>query len=58
MIGPLATEIIHYGMSLVFHKAKVQDVIGHVFNYPTLHELYKYASFHALQKIHKSNGKK
>ena len=49
MIGPLATEIIHYGMLLIYHKTTVFDIAGHVFNFPTLHELYKEAAFDVLE---------
>lgn len=50
IIGPLATEVIHYGMTLIYHKTTIYDMAGHVFNFPTLHDLYKYAAFDALEK--------
>lgn len=45
LIGHIATEIIHYGLHLVEDKKNLYDVIGTVFNYPTLHDLYKYAAY-------------
>ena len=50
IIGPLATEIIHYGMLLIYHKTTIHDIAGHVFNFPTLHDLYKEAAFDAIEK--------
>lgn len=51
IIGPLATEIIHYGLALVENKKTVMHVISTVFNYPTLHDLYKYASYDGLGNL-------
>lgn len=48
IIGNIATEIIHYGMTLVENKKTLDDIISVVFNYPTLHDLYKYAAFDGL----------
>ncbi len=48
IIGNLATEIIHYGVTLVEHKKKLREVLGTVFNYPTFHDLYKYAAYNGL----------
>ncbi|MCZ8343609.1 MAG: Si-specific NAD(P)(+) transhydrogenase [Leptospira sp.] len=51
IIGNLATEIIHYGMTLVSEKKTLQDVIAAPFNYPTLHDLYKYAAYDGLGNL-------
>lgn len=51
IIGHLATEIIHYGLALVEEKKNLYDVINTVFNYPTLHDLYKYAAYDGLSTI-------
>lgn len=51
IIGNIATELIHYGLSLVETKSTLYDVIGHVFNYPTLHDLYKYAAYDGLSNL-------
>ncbi len=55
IIGSFATELIHYGMQLVKEKETLDHVINTVFNYPTLHDLYKYASYDGLGSI---SGKK
>lgn len=51
VIGPLATELVHYGLSLVENKKTVMEVIATVFNYPTLHDLYKYACYDGLGNL-------
>lgn len=48
IIGHIACEMIHYGVILVEEKKTLQDVIGQVFNFPTLHDLYKYAAYDGL----------
>jgi NAD(P) transhydrogenase len=48
IIGNLATEVVHYGMTLVQNRVKLDDMISVVFNYPTLHDLYKYAAYDGL----------
>jgi len=48
IVGPLASELIHYGVSLVENEKTLDEVITRVFNYPTLHDLYKYASYDGL----------
>lgn len=48
VIGHLATELIHYGVLLIEEKKTLYDLIGQVFNFPTLHELYKYAGYDGL----------
>jgi NAD(P) transhydrogenase len=55
LIGPLSSEIVHFGQTLVNDKKTVPDVIGTVFNYPTLHDLYKYACYDGLGNL---SGKK
>lgn len=51
IIGNIACELIHYGVTLVEEKKDLYDVIGQVFNYPTLHDLYKYAAYDGLSTI-------
>lgn len=48
IIGRMATELIHYGMTLVQDGKTLDQVIATVFNYPTFHDLYKYASYDGL----------
>jgi NAD(P) transhydrogenase len=54
-MGNIATELIHYGMVLVQEKKTLEEVIETVFNYPTLHDLYKYAAYDGLGNL---SGKK
>ena len=51
IIGHMATEIIHFGLELVESKQTLYDIIGKVFNYPTLHDLYKYAAYDGLSNF-------
>jgi len=51
IIGYLATEIIHFGLEVVESGLTVYDIIGKVFNYPTLHDLYKYAAYDGLSNL-------
>ncbi|MEK0446103.1 MAG: hypothetical protein RLZZ399_1424 [Verrucomicrobiota bacterium] len=51
LIGPLSAEIIHFGQTLVTDRKTLHDVIGTVFNYPTLHDLYKYACYDGLGNL-------
>ncbi len=48
IIGHIATELIHYGVILVEEKKNLNEIIGQVFNFPTLHDLYKYAAYDGL----------
>jgi NAD(P) transhydrogenase len=45
IFGHQATELIHYGMELVDGRKTLRHVLGAVFNFPTLHELYKHAAY-------------
>jgi NAD(P) transhydrogenase len=47
IIGIQATELIHYGMELVESRRDLRNIMGSVFNFPTLHELYKHAAYAA-----------
>ncbi len=51
VIGHIATEIVHYGLTLVEEKKTLYDVIGTVFNFPTLHDLYKYTAYDGLSTV-------
>ena len=48
IMGRMASELIHYGMALVNDEKTVNEVVSMVFNYPTLHDLYKYACYDTL----------
>lgn len=51
IIGINATEIIHYGLSLVENHKDLNYIISVAFNYPTLHDLYKYAAYDGLGNL-------
>ncbi|HRI85776.1 MAG TPA: Si-specific NAD(P)(+) transhydrogenase [Ignavibacteria bacterium] len=57
IIGRIASELIHYGMTLVQDKKTLDNVIATVFNYPTFHDLYKYAAYDGLGNISGKNIK-
>lgn len=57
IIGRIATELIHYGMTLVQDKKTLDQMIATVFNYPTYHDLYKYAAYDGLGNISGKNIK-
>jgi len=51
IMGRLASELIHYGLAIVEAEKTVNEIVSTVFNYPTLHDLYKYACFDALGNL-------
>jgi NAD(P) transhydrogenase len=51
LIGHLATEMIHQGVDLIKGRKTLMDIIGKVYNYPTLHDLYKYAAYDGLSNM-------
>ncbi len=51
VIGYIATELVHYGMQIVESKKDLYYLISQVFNYPTLHDLYKYAAYDGLSNL-------
>lgn len=56
IFGKIATELVHYGMSLVENRETLSDIVSRVYNTPTLHELYKYAAYNALIEGHYLDG--
>ncbi len=50
IIGEQASEVIHIGLQALLLKADADLFIQTCFNYPTLGELYKYATYDALGK--------
>ncbi|MBA3603542.1 MAG: FAD-dependent oxidoreductase [Parachlamydiaceae bacterium] len=51
VIGALATELVHYGIDLVKSRKSLMDLITEAFNFPTLHEVYKYAAYDGLSNL-------
>ena len=48
IIGEIASELIHIGVNALIMGAKSNLFIDTCFNYPTLGELYKYATYDAM----------
>jgi NAD(P) transhydrogenase len=48
VIGEQATELVHVGLTALLQEATAELFIQTCFNYPTLSELYKYATYDAL----------
>ena len=55
-IGEQASELVHIGLVAMHAKAGADLFIETCFNYPTLGELYKYATYDALGKRAKQRG--
>jgi NAD(P) transhydrogenase len=50
-IGTSATELVHIGQMVMAYGGTVDDLVDHVFNYPTLAEAYKVAAHNAVNKL-------
>ncbi|HXM96771.1 MAG TPA: Si-specific NAD(P)(+) transhydrogenase [Candidatus Dormibacteraeota bacterium] len=51
IIGEIATELIHIGMTVLDKGLAIDEFIEQVFNYPTLSETYKYATYDGLGNL-------
>ncbi len=51
IIGELATEVLHVGLTAMLCDATSDLFIRTCFNYPTLGELYKYATYDAMGRL-------
>jgi NAD(P) transhydrogenase len=49
--GNIASELIHYGVALVENQKNLKQVVSTIFNFPTLHDLYKYACYDGLGNL-------
>jgi NAD(P) transhydrogenase len=58
VIGEIASEIIHIGLTALMMGATSELFINTCFNYPTLGELYKYATYDALARRAQHPGTK
>jgi NAD(P) transhydrogenase len=56
VIGEQATELVHVGLTALLQQATAELFIQTCFNYPTLSELYKYATYDALGARAKRRG--
>ncbi len=51
LIGEIATELIHIGLTVLDNGQTIDQFIEQVFNYPTLSETYKYAAYDGLGNL-------
>jgi NAD(P) transhydrogenase len=56
VIGEQASELVHVGLAALHAGAGADLFIAMCFNYPTLGELYKYATYDALGRRAKLRG--
>ena len=54
VIGEIASELVHIGLSCITFDGDIDFFIHTVFNYPTLGDVYKYAAYAALGKLNKA----
>jgi len=50
VVGEIASEVVHVGLIGLMVDADHQLFIETCFNYPTLGQLYKYATYDAMQQ--------
>ncbi len=55
-IGEIASEVVHIGLTAMMMEATSQLFIRTCFNYPTLGELYKYATYDAMGNLQKRSA--
>jgi NAD(P) transhydrogenase len=53
IVGERATELVHIGGTVMHFDGTIDDFINQVFNFPTLAELYKYAAYDGLGRLHR-----
>ena len=54
VIGEQASELVHIGLTALLCGAAAQLFIDTCYNYPTLSELYKYATYNAMASATRS----
>jgi NAD(P) transhydrogenase len=52
IIGEQATELVHIGQTCLNFHGQIDYFAQNVFNFPTLSDLYKYAAYDGLAKLH------
>jgi len=55
IVGESASELVHIGQMVMNLNGTVDDLIRHVFNYPTLAECYKTAALHCSNQLKKKS---
>lgn len=50
-IGPMATEMIHLGQSVLFYEGTIKYFMNSVFNYPTLDQVYQVAALNGANRL-------
>ena len=56
VIGEIASEVVHIGLMAMMTESSSELFIRTCFNYPTLGELYKYATYDAMGNLAKRKG--
>ncbi|MDP6503688.1 MAG: Si-specific NAD(P)(+) transhydrogenase [Planctomycetota bacterium] len=56
VIGEIASEVVHIGLMAMMTDSSSELFIRTCFNYPTLGELYKYATYDAMGNLAKRKG--
>ncbi len=51
VIGDNASELVHIGMMTMHFGGTIEAFISSVFNYPTLSDIYKYATYDGLGNL-------
>ena len=57
VVGEIASEVVHIGLTAMMMDADNQLFMRTCFNYPTLGELYKYATYDAMGNLQRRNAK-
>jgi NAD(P) transhydrogenase len=57
IVGEGACEIIHVGMTAIAFGATIDYFIQAAFNYPSLHDTYKYAAYDGLQRMQRRHAR-
>jgi NAD(P) transhydrogenase len=56
LIGEQASELVHIGLTAMLAGQGAELFIRTCYNYPTLSEVYKYATYDALGRMHDADG--
>jgi NAD(P) transhydrogenase len=52
VLGDNATELVHQGQAVLNYGGTIDYFIDSTFNVPTASEVYKYAAYDGLQRLH------